>query len=149
MTLLTQIQQDIKAAMREQDRKKVSALRLITAAVKQIEVDERIEVSDERLLVILDKLLKQRKESITQFKSAGRDDLVEIELYELDLIQSYLPPQLTEAELLALIEESLEKTGASQISDMGRVMADLKPKVQGRCDMAQVSAQIKSRLQAP
>lgn len=140
------ISNDIKDAMRARDKKKLDTLRLITAAVKQVEVDERIEVDDARMLVILDKLAKQRKESITQFKSANRDDLVEQEQFELDIINQYLPAPLSDAEIKALIDKAIAETGAEKMSDMGKVMALLKPQLQGRADMTQVSALIKARL---
>lgn len=140
------ILQDIKQAMRDKAQAKLDALRLISAAIKQIEVDERIEVNDERLLAILDKLAKQRKESIAQFNAAQRSDLAEKEQFELDIIQTYLPPPLSQADLDALIHEAIAQTSASKIADMGKVMAILKPQVQGRCDMSQVSALIKNKL---
>lgn len=146
MTIKETIFQDIKQAMRDKAQSKLDALRLISAAIKQIEVDERIEINDERLLVILDKLAKQRKESIVQFTAAHRDDLVEKEQFELDIIQTYLPPALSEAALNELIAEAMSETAASKMADMGKVMAILRPKIQGRCDMSQVSALIKSKL---
>lgn len=124
----------------------LNALRLISAAVKQIEVDERIEVDNERMLVILDKMSKQRKESIAQFEKANRDDLVAQEQFELDVIAKYLPEPLTDDEIDALISDAIKSTGAEKMSDMGKVMAILKPKLQGRADMAQVSARIKAQL---
>lgn len=146
MTIKEKIQQDIKQAMRDKAQSRLDALRLISAAIKQIEVDERIQVNDERLLIILDKLTKQRKESITQFQSAHRDDLVEKEQFELDIIQTYMPPALPQEELDALIADAIAQTDACKIADMGKVMTLLKPLIQGRCDMSQVSALIKSKL---
>ena len=146
MTIKEQINNDIKDAMRARDTEKLSAMRLITAAIKQIEVDERVDVDETRMLVILDKLVKQRTESISQFKSAGRDDLVAQEQYELDILNHYLPEPLTDAEVTKLVEQALTETGALKMSDMGKVMAQLKPLMQGRADMAKVSAMIKSKL---
>ncbi len=146
MTIKDQINSDLKDAMRARDQHKLDALRLITAAIKQIEVDERIDVDEARMLDILVKLAKQRNESITQFKTANRDDLVQQEQFELDIIHQYMPEPLTEAEILQLIETTLSELNASKISDMGSVMAQLKPLMQGRADMSRVSALIKSKL---
>ena len=146
MTIKEQINSDLKDAMRARDTEKLNALRLVTAAIKQIEVDERIEVDETRLLVILDKLAKQRNESISQFKAAGRDDLVQQEQFELDLLIQYLPEPLTDNEIAQLIEKVLSDVEASKISDMGKVMAELKPLMQGRADMGKVSAMIKAKL---
>lgn len=148
MTLQERIQQDIKESMRAQNKQRLATLRLIASAIKQVEVDERITVSDERLLQILDKLAKQRKESITQFQAAKRLDLVEVEEYELALIKTFLPNPLSETELSALIDEAIQAVSASAMSDMGKVMTQLKPQVQGRCDMGELSARIKARLQS-
>lgn len=146
MSIKERIHAELKDAMRAQDKQKVGTLRLITAAVKQIEVDERIVVEDDRLLVILDKMVKQRKESIQQFQTAGRDDLVKQEEYELTVIRTYLPTPLSEVELQNLVEEAFQATQAEKLADMGKVMAYLKPKVQGRADMSLVSTLIKDRL---
>jgi uncharacterized protein YqeY len=146
MTLKDRINNDVKDAMRAKDKEKLGTLRLITAAIKQIEVDERIDVDEERVLVILDKMTKQRKESIAQFEKAGREDLVAQELFELAIIANYLPEPLSEAETLQLINDAIKETGAQKMPDMGKVMAYLKPKVQGRADMSQVSALIKAKL---
>lgn len=146
MTIKERINADLKDAMRAQDKQKIGTLRLVTAAIKQIEVDERITVEDERLLVILDKMVKQRKESIHQFQAAGRDDLVTQEEYELTIIRDYLPTPLTDSELKDLIEEAFQTTQAEKLSDMGKVMAYLKPRVQGRADMSIVSGLIKERF---
>jgi uncharacterized protein YqeY len=137
---------DIKDAMRAKDKNLLTILRLITAAVKQIEVDERIEVSEERMLVILDKMTKQRKESIAQYEKANRDDLVAQERFELEVLAKYLPEPLSAAEVEKLIKEAIASTGAEKMTDMGKVMAELKPKLQGRADMAQVSTLIKALL---
>lgn len=146
MSLKDRIQTDVKDAMRARDKPRLAAIRLITAAIKQREVDERIELDDAQITAVLDKMAKQRRESIAQFEKAGRDDLVEQETFELQLIQSYLPEQLGEDEINALIDSTLQATGASGIKDMGKVMGQLKAKLQGRADMAAVSALIKARL---
>ena len=146
MSLKERIQQDVKDAMRAKDKPRLGTIRLITAAIKQREVDERIELDDTQVLVVLDKMCKQRRESITQFEQAGRDDLAAQEKAELELIQQYLPEQLTEAEINELIVAAMEQTGASSMKDMGQVMGQLKPKLQGRADMGAVSALIKARL---
>lgn len=146
MTIKDRISNDLKDAMRARDQKKLNTLRLVTAAVKQIEVDERIVVDEERMLVILDKLAKQRKESIAQFQSAGRDDLVAQEQYELEIIGHYMPTPLSEAEIDALVAKAFADSGAEKMSDMGKVMALLKPQLQGRADMSKVSALIKAKL---
>ncbi len=143
-----QINVNLKNAMRERDQQTLNALRLITAAIKQIEVDERIDVDDTRILVILDKMAKQRKESIQQFQLANRQDLVEKEIFELNIIGSYLPTPLTDDEVNHEIEQAIVATDAKQIADMGKVMANLKPKLQGRADMTKVSSIIKAKLSA-
>lgn len=147
MSIKDHIEHDLKDAMRARDKQTLAALRLITAAIKQIEVDERITVDDVRMLSLLDKLAKQRNESISQFQKANRNDLVEQEQFELVIITKYLPEPLSEMEITQLIERAIDETGAQQMSDMGKVMAVLKPNMQGRADMAKVSALIKSKLQ--
>ena len=147
MSLKDQIQQDMKDAMRAKDKARLATIRLILAAIKQREVDERIELDDAQVIAVLDKMSKQRRESISQFEQAGRDDLIAQENAELEIIQPYLPEALGEDELNALIEAAMQATGASTIKDMGKVMGQLKPKIQGRADMGAVSALIKSRLQ--
>jgi uncharacterized protein YqeY len=146
MSIKEQINNDLKDAMRAQDKNKLGAMRLITAAIKQVEVDERIDVDDARMLVILDKMAKQRNESISQYKAAGRDDLVAQEQFELGIITHYLPTPLTESEINQLIENAIQSTGALKMSDMGKVMAELKPKMQGRADMGKISGIIKAKL---
>jgi uncharacterized protein YqeY len=146
MSLKDRITQDVKDAMRAKDKPRLATLRLITAAIKQREVDERIELDDTQVTLVLDKMVKQRRESIVQFEKAGRDDLIAIENSELEIIIPYLPEQLGEDEIVALIDAALEQTGASSIKDMGKVMGQLKPKLQGKADMGAVSALIKSRL---
>ena len=146
MSIKDQLSSDIKDAMRAKDQKKLGALRLLFAAMKQIEIDERIEIDDARALVILDKLAKQRNESIAQFTAAGRTDLVTQEEFELALITHYLPEPLSDSAVEALIEQAFIETSASKMSDMGLVMAQLKPQLQGRADLGKVSALIKARL---
>jgi uncharacterized protein YqeY len=146
MTIKERLNNDIKDAMRAKDKNLLTTLRLITAAMKQIEVDERIEVSEERMLVILDKMTKQRKESIAQFEKANRNDLVVQEQFELGILAKYLPEPLSAAEVEQLINEAITLTGAKQMADMGKVMGQLKTKLQGRADMTQVSALIKAKL---
>lgn len=144
--LKTQITEAVKTAMREKDKARLVTLRLITAAIKQREVDERIELDDTQVLAVLDKMLKQRRDSITQFEAAGRQDLLDQENYEVDIIQGFMPEQLGEAEIAAMIADAIAATGASGMQDMGKVMGMLKPKLQGRADMGAVSGLIKSRL---
>ncbi|HSW69791.1 MAG TPA: GatB/YqeY domain-containing protein [Gammaproteobacteria bacterium] len=140
------IQEDMKNAMRGQEKDRLSAIRLILAALKQREVDERIELSDEQVLTVLDKMLKQRRESISQYKAANRQDLVDKEAAEVQVIQAYLPAQLSAEEIDQLISEAISETGASSAKDMGKVMGLLKSKVQGRADVALVSNKVKERL---
>ena len=146
MSLKERILQDVKDAMRAREKSRLATIRLITAAIKQREVDERIELDDAQVLAVLDKMVKQRRESISQVEKAGRDDLIAQEAGELEIIQSYLPEQLTEAEITAMIDAAMAATGAASIKDMGKVMGQLKPKLQGRADMGAVSALIKARL---
>ena len=146
MSLKDRITQDVKDAMRARDKPRLATLRLITAAIKQREVDERVELDDTQVTLVLDKMVKQRRESIVQFEKAGRDDLIAIENSELEIITPYLPEQLGEDEINALIDTALEQTGATSIKDMGKVMGLLKPKLQGKADMGAVSALIRSRL---
>lgn len=136
----------MKVAMRERDKERLATIRLILSAVKQQEVDNRTEVTDADLLVILDKMVKQRKDSIDQFTKAGRTELADKEQSEIEVIQIYLPQPLSEQEITSLIEEAIAATGAESMRDMGKVMGMLKPKLQGRADMAQVSGLIKSKL---
>lgn len=146
MTIKERLNNDVKDAMRAKDKNLLTTLRLITSAVKQIEVDERIEVTEERMLVILDKMTKQRKESIAQFEKANRTDLVTQEQYELNILAQYLPEPLSQSEVEQLINDAVASTGAAKMADMGKVMAQIKPQLQGRADMSQVSALIKARL---
>lgn len=146
MSIQSNLNNDLKDAMRSRDQKKLATLRLITAAIKQIEVDERIVVDESRMLIILDKLAKQRKESIAMFQTANRDDLVAQEEYELTIINQYLPEPLSEVDINELIQQTIIELHASEMKDMGKVMAKLKPLLQGRADMSKVSSMIKSRL---
>ena len=148
MTLKAQILDDVKSAMRARDQKRLTALRLITSAIKQIEVDKRIEVDDQIVLGILDKMVKQRRESLEQYESAGRDDLAAQEEFELELISVYLPEALSDDEVAALIKRAITDTGASSIRDMGAVMNKLRAEVQGRADMKAVSSAVKAQLGA-
>jgi uncharacterized protein YqeY len=136
----------VKDALRAGDKRRLGALRLIMAAIKQKEVDERIDLSDTQVLAILDKMAKQRKESMTLYQQAGRSDLAEQETFELQLIQSYMPTPLSDEEIRALIDKAIVQSGASRIADLGKVMAILKPELQGRADLSQVSILAKQRL---
>jgi hypothetical protein len=144
--LKTRINDDVKTAMREKDKARLATLRLITAAIKQKEVDERTELNDEQVVTILEKMLKQRKDSIEQFEKAGRDELAEQEKSEIAIIQLYMPEQLSDDEIEALIKEAITATGAESMKDMGKVMGTLKPKLAGRADMGAVSGKIKALL---
>ena len=146
MSLKVQIQEDVKTAMRARDQKRLTALRLITAAIKQIEIDKRIEMDDPAVLAVLDKMVKQRRDSLEQYEKAGRDDLAAQEKFELELIAVYLPEALSEEELASLIEQAISETGASSIRDMGSVMNKLRAQVQGRADMKAVSNAVKAKL---
>lgn len=145
-TIKNQIQEDRKTALKAHDKARSSVIQLILAAIKQCEVDERIELDDARVTAVLDKMAKQRRESITQYEAANRTDLVEQETFELGLIQGYLPQPLTSAEVDALIEDAFAQTQATTMQDMAKVMAILKPLIQGRTDAAQVSKKVKERL---
>jgi uncharacterized protein YqeY len=146
MSLKDRIQEDMKAAMRSGEKERLGTIRMILAAIKQREVDERITLDDTQVLSVLEKMGKQRRESIAQFQAGARPDLVEKENAELRIIGAYLPAQLSEAELDALISEAVAQTGAASIKDMGKVMNLIKSKAQGRADMAAVGARIKARL---
>jgi uncharacterized protein YqeY len=144
--LKTRINDDVKTAMREKDKARLATLRLITAAIKQKEVDERTELNDEQVVTILEKMLKQRKDSIEQFEKAGRTELVDQEKSEIEIIQVYMPEQLSDDEIEALIKEAIASTGAESMKDMGKVMGQLKPKLAGKADMGAVSGKIKALL---
>jgi len=145
-TLKLKLQSDMKSSMKAGDKARLSVIRLMLAAINQIEVDERIELDDSRITAVLDRMTKQRRESIEHFSRASRDDLIAIEEYELQIIREYLPEPLSEAEINTLVEQSIQASDASSIKDMGRVMGLLKPRLQGRADMKKVSQLIKSRL---
>ncbi len=145
-TLKSRITTEMKAAMRAKDKPRRDTIRLIQAEIKRIEVDERIELDDTRVLAILDKMSKQRRDSLSQFKDAGRDDLADQEQLELDVIAEFLPAALNDNELETLINQAVADSGAQAMSDMGKVMAILKPQVQGRADMGAVSKKIKLLL---
>ena len=138
----------MKDAMRNKEKERLNVIRMALAAFKQIEVDERIEVDDARSLTLLDKMLKQRKDSFQQYSDAGREDLANIEAFEMTVIQEFLPEALSEAEIDALIKDAVSKTGASEMKDMGKVMGMLKPQVQGKADMGEVGKKIKAALGA-
>lgn len=146
MSLKDRITEDMKAAMRARESERLGTIRMITAAIKQREVDERIAMDDVQVLSIIDKMIKTRKESIEQFKNGGRDDLVARESKEIELLQGYLPAQLAESEVDALIREAIAESGATSIKEMGKAMALLKQKAQGRTDMAAASAKLKAKL---
>jgi uncharacterized protein YqeY len=144
--LKKRIFEDMKSAMRARDKARLSTIRMILAAIKQQEVDTREDVSGNDVIVLLDKMSKQRKDSITQYEAASREDLAEIERRELDLLQTYLPQPLTETEIAILLEEAITATEASSMRDMGKIMAYMKPKVQGRADMGKLSGLVKAKL---
>ena len=137
---------EVKLAMKARDKPRLGALRLIMADFKRIEVDERIELDDERVLVILDKMTKQRKDSLTQFENAGREDLANQEALEIAVIAKFLPDQLSDDEVSGLVKAAIAETGAASMQDMGRVMAIVKPQVQGKADMGAVSGLVKAQL---
>lgn len=146
MDLKARIQDDMKSAMRAGDKERLATIRLILAAIKQREVDERIQLDDAQVLAVLEKMVKQRRESIAQFEAGGRADLVAKESAELAVLAAYMPEPLSEPELDRLIATTIAETGAASIKDMGKVMSALKPKVQGRADMGALGARIKARL---
>ena len=144
--LTLRIREDMKLAMKAKEKDRLGVIRLILAAVKQKEVDERITPNDEQVLQLLDKMLKQRRDSIEQFDKAGRNDLSAVERNEMLVIQDYLPPQLTETEVNQLIDQAVSESGAQGMKDMGKVMAILRPQLQGRTDLASASQKIKTKL---
>ncbi len=146
MTLREKINEDMKAAMKARETEKLGAIRLLQAALKQKEVDERIELTDDIVLAIIEKMLKQRKDSIEQFTAGNRLDLVAKEKFEVGVLSVYLPQQLSEAEVLAILDSVIRETGATSAKDMGKVMNALRPKVAGRADMGELSGMVKSRL---
>ena len=146
MSLKQQLTDDMKAAMKAGEKDRLAVIRLINAAIKQREVDERIELDDAAVLAVLEKMVKQRKDSVSQFEAANREDLAAIERAELVVIDTYLPAKLGEAEILAAIEAAIAETGATGPADMGKLMGVLKPRLAGQADMGQVSALIKKKL---
>jgi uncharacterized protein YqeY len=146
MALKDRITEDMKSAMRAGEKERLGTIRLALAAIKQREVDERISLDDTQVLAVLEKMIKQRREAITQFQSGGRADLVAKESAEISVLQQYLPAQMSEAEIDTLIQEAIRSTGAASVKDMGKVMAVVKPKAQGRADMGALSARIKQKL---
>jgi uncharacterized protein len=146
MSLKERITDDMKAAMRSGEKERLGAIRMITAAIKQREVDERVALDDTQVLVVIEKMIKQRKESLAQFQSGNRPDLADKESAEITLLQSYLPAQLSDAELDQMIAEAVTATGAASVKDMGKVMGIIKSKAAGRADMGAVGAKIKAKL---
>lgn len=148
MSLKARITEDMKTAMRARDSARLGAIRLLQAAIKQREVDERIELDDTQVIEAIEKMLKQRRDSISQFEAASRQDLVDIEKFEVSVLQTYLPQALTDDEVKAILEKVITETAASGMKDMGKVMAAIKPLVVGRADMGKISGLIKARLGA-
>ncbi|MBI5659193.1 MAG: GatB/YqeY domain-containing protein [Nitrosomonadales bacterium] len=146
MSLKQQISEDMKTAMRARDTARLGAIRLLLAAIKQREVDERIELSDTDVITIIDKMIKQRRDSISQFEAAGRQDLADAEKFEISVLQSYMPQPMSEAEIAAAVAEAIAASGARSPQEMGKVIALLKPRLAGRADMGKVSAQVKASL---
>lgn len=146
MSLKAQISEDMKNAMRAKDSARLGTIRLLQAAIKQREVDERIELDDTAVIAVIEKMLKQRRDSIAAYESANRTDLADVEKFEVSVLQTYLPQQLTEDEIKAVLEKVVTETGASGIKDMSKVMAAIKPLVAGRADMGKISGLIKARL---
>lgn len=145
-TLKARISEAMKTAMKAREKQRLSAIRLILAELKRIEVDERIDVDDARVLAVLDKMCKQRRDSIEQYQAAGRTELADVEIFEIDVIQDFLPAQLTAEELETIVATAIADTGAQSMKDMGKVMGILKPQLQGRADMGEISKQIKALL---
>jgi len=146
MSLKAQISEDMKNAMRAKDSARLGTIRLLQAAIKQCEVDERIELDDTAVIAVIEKMLKQRRDSIAAYESANRTDLADVEKFEVSVLQTYLPQQLTEDEIKSVLEKIVTETGASGIKDMSKVMAAIKPLVAGRADMGKISGLIKARL---
>ena len=146
MSLKGQIIEDMKSAMKAGDKDRLKVVRLVMAAIKQVEVDQRIELDDTAVLTVLDKMVKQRRDSVEQFRKGNRDDLADIELAEIVVLEDYLPEQLGDAELDAMIDEAISSTGAESVRDMGKVMGQIKSKAAGRADMGAVGARVKARL---
>ncbi len=146
MSLKNQIKEDMKSAMKAGEKDRLKVVRLMMAAIKQVEIDKRVELDDAGVLAVLDKMVKQRRDSVDQFVKGDREDLAAIERAEIEVLDKYLPEQLSEAELAALVDEVIAATGAESIRDMGKVMGQIKSKAAGRADMGAVSATVKARL---
>ncbi|MCE5180763.1 MAG: GatB/YqeY domain-containing protein [Betaproteobacteria bacterium] len=146
MSLRLQVAEDMKSAMRAKDAPRLAAIRLLLAAMKQREVDERIELADDQVIAVIEKMLKQRRDSISQYESAGRQDLADVEKFEVSVLQAYLPQPLSEGEIDTLVAAAIGSSGAVGVKDMGKVMAVVKPQMAGRADMGKVSALIKAKL---
>lgn len=146
MTLKSQIYEDMKIAMKAGDKDRLKVVRLILAAIKQVEVDTRTDMDDPAVLAVLNKMVKQRRDSVSQFQSGNRDDLADIELAEIGVLEGYLPEQLSDREIDQLVDQAITDTGAGSIRDMGKVMGQVKKKAQGRADMAAVGTRVKARL---
>lgn len=146
-TLKDRLNTAVKEAMRQRDRERLGTLRMATAAIKQYEVDQRVDAGDSDVIALLDRMVKQHNESIEQYRAAGRDDLVDREVQERDVLREFLPEPVSDEELDGLVEQAMRDTGATTVRDMGQVMGQLKPQLQGRADMSQVSARVKQRLQ--
>ena len=146
MSMKTTLKDAMKEAMRAKDKPRLSAIRLVQAEIKRVEVDERIDIDDARVLAILDKMVKQRRDSITQYEAAGRQELADIEIAEINVIQDFLPTALTDAEIAELVQNAISQTGAASMADMGKVMGILRPQVQGRADTGAVSGLVKAAL---
>jgi uncharacterized protein YqeY len=146
LSLKQQITEDMKSAMRAKETARLGAIRLLLAAMKQKEVDERVELADADVLAIIDKMLKQRRDSITQYEAAGRQDLSDVEKFEMSVLQTYMPQQMSEAEVATAIAQAVAASGAASVQDMGKVMAILKPQLAGRADLGKVSGQVKAAL---
>ena len=146
-TLKPTLTSAMKTALKAGEKQRLGAIRLMLAEIKRVEVDERIELDDTRVLAILDKMLKQRRDSLSQFEAAGRDDLASQEAFEIDVIEAYMPDKLSTEELATLVHQAIAESGATSMKDMGKVMALVKPQVQGRADMSAVSALVKASIQ--
>jgi len=146
MSMKTTLKDAMKEAMRAKDKSRLSAIRLVQAEIKRVEVDERVDIDDARVLAILDKMVKQRRDSISQYEAAGRQELAEIEIAEINVIQDFLPTALTDAEIAELVQNAISQTGAASMADMGKVMGILRPQVQGRADTGAVSGLVKAAL---
>ncbi len=146
MSLKARVTEDMKTAMKAKDAPRLSAIRLLLAAIKQKEVDERIELTDADVLAAIEKMLKQRRDSIAQFQAAGRKDLADVEVFEIDVLSGYMPQQLSEAEVLVAVSAAMKESGAQGMKDMGKVMAILKPQLAGKFDLAKVSGLVKGKL---